>query len=154
MYMIYVYVHVCIIMEKNVSLWLLCGVQHSVVMTNFIMPETATCIMVIILIIYSPYLLKDLVKYISDRTAISSSFCVSYKQLLVCTVELEHTFYYMPCPIINWWASWNDATYFTYTKHCHVHVSDKQIYMYIHCQEPIITLIRKRKSRSGKRPRI
>ena len=48
--------------EKKVSLWLLCGVQHSVIMADFIMPETQQPIIVIILIIYSPYLLKDLVE--------------------------------------------------------------------------------------------
>ena len=65
--------------EKNVSLWLLCGVQHSVIMVDlladfimpdFIMPETQQPIIIIILIIYSPYLLKSLVelyKYISGR---------------------------------------------------------------------------------------
>ena len=35
----------------------------------FIMPETQQPIIVIILIIYSPYLLKDLVEYISGRIA-------------------------------------------------------------------------------------
>ena len=40
---------------KKVSL---CGVQHSVMMADFIMPETQQPIIVIILIIYSPYLLK------------------------------------------------------------------------------------------------
>ena len=44
--------------EKKVSLWLLCGVHHSVIMANFIMPETQQPIIVIISIIYSPYLLK------------------------------------------------------------------------------------------------
>ena len=48
--------------EKKVSLRLLCGVQHSVIMAEFIMPETQQPIIVIILIIYSPYLLKDLVE--------------------------------------------------------------------------------------------
>ena len=36
------------------------------------MPETQQPIIVIILIIYSPYLLKDLVEYISDRIATCS----------------------------------------------------------------------------------
>ena len=35
------------------------GVQHS---ADFIMPETQQPIIVIILVIYSPYLLKDLVE--------------------------------------------------------------------------------------------
>ena len=48
--------------EKKVSLRLLCGVHHSVIMANFIMPETHQPIIVIILIIYSVYLLKDLVE--------------------------------------------------------------------------------------------
>ena len=48
--------------EKKVSLWLLYGVQHSVIMADFIMPETQQPIIVIILIIYSPYLSKDLVE--------------------------------------------------------------------------------------------
>ena len=50
------------IYREKVSLWLLCGVQHSVLMANFIMPETHQPIIVIILIIYSVYLLKDLVE--------------------------------------------------------------------------------------------
>ena len=41
---------------------LLCGVQHSVIMADFIMPKTHQPIIVIILIIYSVYLLKDLVE--------------------------------------------------------------------------------------------
>ena len=36
--------------------------QHSVIMADFIMPETQQPIIVIILIIYSPYFLKDLVE--------------------------------------------------------------------------------------------
>ena len=41
----------------------ICGVQHSVIMADFIrMPETQQPIIVIILIIYSPYLLKNLVE--------------------------------------------------------------------------------------------
>ena len=48
--------------EKKVFLGLLCGVQHSVIMANFIMPETQQPIIVIILIIYSVYLLKNLVE--------------------------------------------------------------------------------------------
>ena len=39
-------------------LWLLCGVQHSVIMADFIMPETQQLTIVIIFIIYSPYLLR------------------------------------------------------------------------------------------------
>ena len=49
----YIYIYI----EKKVSLWLLCGVQHSVLMANFVMPETHQPIIVIILIIYSVYLL-------------------------------------------------------------------------------------------------
>ena len=49
-----------IITAKKVSL--LCGVHHSVIMANFILSETHRPIIVIILIIYSVYLLKDLVK--------------------------------------------------------------------------------------------
>ena len=41
----------------------------SVIMADFIMPETQQPTIVIILIIYSPYLLKDLVEYISGRIA-------------------------------------------------------------------------------------
>ena len=37
-------------------------IQHSVIMTDFIMPEIQQPIIVIILIIYSPYLLKNLVE--------------------------------------------------------------------------------------------
>ena len=48
--------------EKKVSLWLLYGVQHSVIMADFIMPETQQPIIVIILIIYSLYLSKNLVE--------------------------------------------------------------------------------------------
>ena len=47
--------------EKKVSLWLLFD-QHSVIMADFIMPETQQAIIVIILITYSPYILKDLVE--------------------------------------------------------------------------------------------
>ena len=48
---------------KKVSLLLLCGVQHSVIMANSIMPETHQPIIFIILIIYSVYLLKHLVEF-------------------------------------------------------------------------------------------
>ena len=47
-----------IALQIYVSLWLLCCVQHSVIMANFIMPETQQPTIVIISIIYSPYLLK------------------------------------------------------------------------------------------------
>ena len=40
--------------EKKVSLWLLYGVQDSVIMVDFIKPETQHPIIVIILITYSP----------------------------------------------------------------------------------------------------
>ena len=49
---------------------------HYWIMADFVMPEAQQPITVIILIIYSPYLLKDLVKvskYISGRIATSSS---------------------------------------------------------------------------------
>ena len=46
--------------EKNVSLWLLCGVQHSVMMADFIMPETQQPIIVDYLLSL-PF--KDLVEY-------------------------------------------------------------------------------------------
>ena len=49
--------------EEKLSLWLLCGVQHSALMANFIMPESQQPITVIILIIYSSYLLKDIVEH-------------------------------------------------------------------------------------------
>ena len=48
--------------KKNVSLLLLCDVQHSIIMADFIMPETQQPVIVIILITYSPYTLKDLVE--------------------------------------------------------------------------------------------
>ena len=48
--------------EKHVALRLLCGAQHSVIMADFLMLETQQPIIVIILIIHSPYLLKDLVE--------------------------------------------------------------------------------------------
>ena len=51
---------------------MLCGVQHSVIMADFIMPETQQHTIVIILIIYSVYLLKnpvELKEYISGRIA-------------------------------------------------------------------------------------
>ena len=38
------------------------GYDDSVIIADFIMPETQQSIIVIILIIYSPYLLKDLVE--------------------------------------------------------------------------------------------
>ena len=79
----------CIIMEIKVSLQLLllCGIQHSVIMADFLMFETQQPIIVIIFIIYSSYFLKDLIElyeYISGRIAISTSFYVSYKQLSFC----------------------------------------------------------------------
>ena len=46
--------------EKKVSLWLLCGVQHSVISADYIKPETQQPIIVIILITYSPYLKRIL----------------------------------------------------------------------------------------------
>ena len=103
------------------------------------MPETQQPIIVIILIIYSPYFLKYLVElweYISGRTAISSSLYVSYKQLSFgWSAELKHTFYYMPCPLINQ-TPWNDATSLTtYTTHCHVcdtHTHTCILYIYIY----------------------
>ena len=57
-----------LITEKKVSLGLLCGVQHSVIMADFIMPETQQSIIVIILVIYF-------------KEAISSSL---YKQISFC----------------------------------------------------------------------
>ena len=48
---IYIHMKQDIITEKRVSLWLLCGVQHSVL--TLIMPETQQPIIVIILIIVS-----------------------------------------------------------------------------------------------------
>ena len=79
----------CIIMEIKVSLQLLllCGIQHSVIMADFLMFETQQPIIVIIFIIYSSYFLKDLIElyeYISGRIAISTSFYVSYKQVSSC----------------------------------------------------------------------
>ena len=75
-------------MEKKVSLQLLlCGIQHSVIVADFLMLETQQPIIVIIFIIYSPYFLKDLIElyeYISGRIAISTSFYVSYKLLSSC----------------------------------------------------------------------
>ena len=75
-------------MEKKVSLQLLlCGIQHSVIMADFLILETQQAIIVIIFIIYSPYFLKDLIEfyeYILGRIAISTSFYVSYKQLSSC----------------------------------------------------------------------
>ena len=72
-------------MEKKVFLQLLlCGIQHSVIMADFLMLKTQQPIIVIIFIIYSPYFLKyliELYEYISGRIAISTSFYVSYKQL-------------------------------------------------------------------------
>ena len=47
--------------QKKVSLWLL-GVQHSVISPDFIKPETQQTIIVIILITFSPYFLKELVE--------------------------------------------------------------------------------------------
>ena len=43
--------------EKKVSLWLLGGVLHSVIMADFIMQQP------IVVIIYSPYLLNDPVEH-------------------------------------------------------------------------------------------
>ena len=76
-------------MEIKVSLQLLllCGIQHSVIMADFLMFETQQPIIVIIFIIYSSYFLKDLIElyeYISGRIAISTSFYVSYKLLSFC----------------------------------------------------------------------
>ena len=52
--------------EKKVSLWLLCSVQHSVIMANFTMPETRQPMIVIILIIYTVYILKNVVELYSN----------------------------------------------------------------------------------------
>ena len=38
-------------LEEKVSLWLLCGVQHSVIMADFLMPETHPIIVIIFIII-------------------------------------------------------------------------------------------------------
>ena len=46
-------------MENKVSL---CGVEHSVIIADFLVHETQQPIIVIILIIYSRYFLKDLVE--------------------------------------------------------------------------------------------
>ena len=48
---------------------MLCGVRHSVIMADFMMPETQQHTIVIILIIYSVYLLVELKEYISGRIA-------------------------------------------------------------------------------------
>ena len=48
--------------KVSLCIGLLYGVQHSVIMVDFIMPETQQPIIVTILIIYSLYLLKDLVE--------------------------------------------------------------------------------------------
>ena len=94
------------------------------------MPETQQPNIVIILIIYSPYLLKDLVElqeYISG-----TSFYVSYKQFTFFFLLLDRTFYYAPRPLIDQ-APWNDATSLpTYTTH--THASDTRIY--IHTSNP------------------
>ena len=48
--------------KKSIPMIAFCGVQHSVIMADFIMPETQQPIVVIILIIYSLYLLKNLIE--------------------------------------------------------------------------------------------
>ena len=79
-------------MEKKVSLQLLlCGIQHSVIMADFLMLETQQPIIQCTFSYYFHYLLsllfKDLIElyeYILGRIAISTSFYVSYKQLSSC----------------------------------------------------------------------
>ena len=77
--------------------------QHSVIMADFIVLETQKPIIIIILIIYSPYLLKDLVDLnLSGRIA-SYYFQFLRNLQAACflsscwSVELDHAFYYVPC---------------------------------------------------------
>ena len=49
------------IWEKRIPM-IVCGVQHSAIIAHFLMPETQQSTMVIIFIIYSSYVLKDLVE--------------------------------------------------------------------------------------------
>ena len=102
-------------------------------MGDFIMHKTQQPI-IVILIFYSPYFLKDLAEYISARIAsyqfqflqaLSSSFLSASLQ------SLSACFFYMPCPLIDQ-APLNDATSLTmYMYTTHTHASDTNIYMYI-----------------------
>ena len=78
-------------------------------MADFIMPETHHPIIVIILIIYSVYLLKDL--------AINSSFYVSYTAFCMLVCKAWALFFHVPRPLIDQDAE-NDVTALTtYTMH-------------------------------------
>ena len=107
-------------------------------MADFIMPETQQHAIVIILIIYSVYLLKkfvELKEYISGRIAICSSFYVSYTVFfLLGSVELDRAFFYVPRPLIDR-APGNDVTSLT-TYTTHTRVGDTRIYIYIYSSNP------------------
>ena len=126
-------IHVHVYREKSILLF---GVQHSVIMANFITPETHQPIIVIILFIYSVYLLKNLLElqeytcvFQVEQLAISSSFHVSYKHSSW-SVELERAFIYVPRPLIDR-APENDVTSLTmYTTH--TRVSETNIYTCIY----------------------
>ena len=82
--------------EKKVSLWLLFGVQHSIIMADYHTWNTTAY--------YSYYFDYVLSLPFKGSRRICSSFYVSYK-----SVELEHAFYYVPHSLI-YWAPQNDAT--------------------------------------------
>ena len=114
-------------MEKKVSLQLLlCGIQHSVIVADFLMLETQQPIIVIIFIIYSPYFLKDLIElyeYISGRITISTSFYVNYKQLSSCWSFL------IDRDTQNDTTSLSTCTYTTHSRVCYTNIII--IYIYI-----------------------
>ena len=110
--------------QKKESLWLLCRVQHSVIIADYHDWNTTAYYSY-----YFDYVLSLPFKG-SCRTSvihfrIFSSFYVRYK-----SVEPVHMFYYVPHSLINR-APWNDAASLT-TYTTHTHASDTRIYIYIY----------------------
>ena len=72
-------------------------------MADFLIPETQQPIIAIILIIYSSHFLRDLVEYISGRTAIiiPVSMQATSMQLFPAGLLLECAFVYAPRPLID-----------------------------------------------------
>ena len=106
--------------KKNISLWLLCGVQHSLIMADYPMAEAIRVIIYVLSLLFKG----------SFRT-LSSSFYVSYTSSFLPVSELECAFYYAPCWLIDC-ASWNNATSLT-TYIMHSRICDTNKYnIYIH----------------------
>ena len=125
-------------MKIKVSLWLLCGVQHSVIMANFMMPETHQLIIVIILIIYLLKNLVELKEYISGRIAsylfqflrklhsfLSAGICRAWSRVL-----------FAPRPLIDRapreWCNFLNYVYNAYLRRWHKNI----IYMWPSMRKP------------------